>query len=100
MRGEQLRDAILGIGSPLVTDIQGRGLLLGIGLAEPVAGAVAARALRLGLIVNAANDRRIRIAPPLIIGDAEIAEFTRLFAEALDPFAADVAATPNDGAPV
>ncbi len=83
LRGEQLRTAILGIGSPLVTDIQGRGLLLGVGLADPVAGPVAARALALGLIVNAASDRRIRIAPPLIIGDAEIAEFTRLFAEAM-----------------
>ncbi len=83
LRGEQLRTAILGIGSPLVTGIQGRGLLLGVGLADPVAGTVAARALALGLIVNAASDRRIRIAPPLIIGDAEIAEFTRLFAEAM-----------------
>ena len=93
VRGEQLRAAILGIGSPLVTDIQGRGLLLGIGLADPVAGAVAARALALGLIINAASDRRIRIAPPLIIGDAEIAEFTRLFAEALASYQ-----NPNDGA--
>jgi len=84
VRGEQLRAAILGIGSPLVTDIQGRGLLLGIGLAGPVAGAVATRALSLGLIVNAAAENRIRIAPPLIIGDAEITEFTRLFAAALD----------------
>lgn len=84
VRGEQLREAILGIGSPLVTDIQGRGLLLGIGLTGPLAGAVATRALSLGLIVNAATDSRIRIAPPLIIGDAEILEFTRLFAAALD----------------
>jgi acetylornithine/N-succinyldiaminopimelate aminotransferase len=92
VRGEQLRAAIVGIGSPLVTDLQGRGLLLGIGLAEPVAGAVATRALALGLIVNAATENRIRIAPPLIIGDAEIADFTRLFAAALD------LPNPNDGA--
>ncbi len=31
---------------------------------------VAARALDAGLIVNAANEHRIRLAPPLIIGDA------------------------------
>ena len=93
MRGEQLRAAILGIGSPLITDVQGRGLLLGIGLTEPVAGAVAAKALALGLIVNAASENRIRIAPPLIIGDAEIAEFTTLFTNALSSFA-----DPNDGA--
>ncbi len=93
MRGEQLHEAILGIGSPLIADIQGRGLLLGIGLTEPVAGAITARALTLGLIINAASDRRIRIAPPLIIGDAEIEEFTRLFAEALASHS-----TSNDGA--
>jgi len=93
VRGEQLRAAILGLGAPLITDVQGRGLLLGIGLAEPVAASVAARALALGLIVNAASDRRIRIAPPLIIGDAEIAEFTRLFSDALATHA-----IPNDGA--
>ncbi len=93
LRGEQLRAAILGIESPLITDIQGRGLLLGIGLSAPVAGAVAARALAMGLIVNAASENRIRIAPPLIIGDAEVAEFTALFTRALSSIA-----DPNDGA--
>ncbi|MGN6273681.1 MAG: acetylornithine transaminase [Protaetiibacter sp.] len=83
-RGAELRARIELIGSPLVTDIQGRGLLLGIGLAEPVAGIVASRALDRGLIINAASEHRIRLAPPLIIGDAELHEFTRLFAEALD----------------
>jgi acetylornithine/N-succinyldiaminopimelate aminotransferase len=83
LRGEQLRSAILGIGSPLITDVQGRGLLLGIGLADPVAAAIASRALTLGLIVNAATDSRLRIAPPLIVGDAEINEFIRLFTAAL-----------------
>ena len=84
LRGEQLRSAIAGIGSPLVTDIQGRGLLLGVGLAAPVAGEVAKHALVHGLIVNAASESRIRLAPPLIIGDAEIAAFTPLFADALN----------------
>jgi acetylornithine aminotransferase len=83
-RGAELRARIELIGSPLVTDIQGRGLLLGIGLSEPVAGIVASRALDRGLIINAANEYRIRLAPPLIIGDEELHEFTRLFAEALD----------------
>jgi acetylornithine aminotransferase len=82
-RGAELRARIELIGSPLVTDIQGRGLLLGVGLAEPVAGIVASRALVRGLIINAANEYRIRLAPPLIIGDEELHEFTRLFAEAL-----------------
>ncbi|MCS0499353.1 acetylornithine transaminase [Protaetiibacter mangrovi] len=83
-RGAELRARIELIGSPLVTDIQGRGLLLGIGLSQPVAGIVASRALDRGLIINAANESRIRLAPPLIIGDDELHEFTRLFAEAID----------------
>lgn len=83
-RGLELRARIELIGSPLVTDIQGRGLLLGIGLSQPVAGIVASRALDRGLIVNAANEHRIRLAPPLIVGDDELHEFTRLFAEAID----------------
>lgn len=83
-RGAELRARVELIGSPLVTDIQGRGLLLGIGLSEPVAGIVASRALDRGLIVNAANEHRIRLAPPLIIGDDELHEFTRLFTEAID----------------
>jgi acetylornithine/N-succinyldiaminopimelate aminotransferase len=80
-RGAQLRDAISGL--PHVVEVRGRGLLIGVGLDGPIANAVASRALELGLIVNAANDTTIRLAPPLIIGDAEVAEFTDLFTAAL-----------------
>ncbi|MFP7760122.1 acetylornithine transaminase [Marisediminicola sp. LYQ134] len=83
-RGEQLRTAILALGSPLVTEVRGRGLLLGIGLAEPVANALSAAALDRGLIINAPNDSSIRLAPPLIIGDAEVDLFVELFAAALE----------------
>ena len=82
-RGEQLRAAISAIGSPLVTEVRGAGLLIGIGLSEPVAQTVVGNAMTLGLIVNAPNPTSIRIAPPLIIGDAEIAEFTTKFTQAL-----------------
>ena len=82
-RGEQLRAGILALGSPLVADVRGRGLLLGVGLTAPVAPAIVAEALRRGLIINAANDESIRLAPPLIIGDAEIDRFLGLFATAL-----------------
>lgn len=82
-RGIQVRAAIESLGSPLVGGVRGRGLLLGIALTRPVAGAVVAAAQNRGLIINAANDQTIRIAPALIIGDAEIAEFATLFADAL-----------------
>ncbi|ROS48570.1 acetylornithine transaminase [Frigoribacterium sp. PhB24] len=77
VRGDQLRAAVESIGSPLVREIRGNGLLIGLGLSKPVAARVAADALEAGLIVNAPNDSSIRLAPPLIVGDAEIAEFTQ-----------------------
>lgn len=83
VRGPQLRRRIEAIGSPLVEGTRGRGLLVGVALTAPVAGDVVAHAMRHGLIVNAANDTTIRIAPPLIIGDAEIDEFETRFARAL-----------------
>jgi acetylornithine aminotransferase len=87
-RGTEIRDRVLGLDSPLVKGVRGRGLLIGVGLAEPVAGAVVAEAMREGLIVNAANDSSIRIAPPLIIGDAEVDEFAARFERALRAVAA------------
>jgi acetylornithine/N-succinyldiaminopimelate aminotransferase len=74
---------VLGLGSPLVAGVRGRGLLLGVALTDPAAAAVSAAALDEGLIVNAANDATIRIAPPLNIGDAELDEFEARFSRAL-----------------
>ena len=82
-RGEQIRDIIERIDSPLVSEVRGRGLLLGIGLTEPVALQLAAAALAGGLIVNAANESSIRLAPPLIVGDAELVDFEDRFRAAL-----------------
>jgi acetylornithine aminotransferase len=81
LRGEQLRAAIAGL--PLVAEVRGSGLLIGVGLDKPVGPAVVAAAMSAGLIVNAPNDTSIRLAPPLIIGDAEVAEFVTKFTTAL-----------------
>ncbi|MEI5584986.1 acetylornithine transaminase [Agromyces sp. CCNWLW213] len=82
-RGAELRERVLAMRSPLVEGVRGRGLLVGIALNEPVAQALSAAALDAGLIVNAANDSTIRLAPPLIIGDDELDEFEARFARAL-----------------
>ena len=84
VRGRQLRDGIRAIGSPLIAEVRGHGLLIGIGLPDPIAKQLSAAALERGLIVNAANESSIRLAPPLIVGDDEIAEFLELFAAALE----------------
>lgn len=101
-RGVQLRTAIEGIGSGLVAEVRGRGLLLGIGLRHPVAGAVVAAAQQHGLIVNAANEETVRLAPALTIGDVEVDEFVQLFSRALhtveDSLLLDETHTPEEHA--
>jgi len=80
-RGSELREGVAGL--PLVAATRGAGLLIGIRLAAPVAAEVRAAAHERGLIVNAPSDDAIRIAPAYTIGDAEVAEFLELFAQAL-----------------
>ena len=80
---QALRAAIAGIASPLVAGVRGQGLLLGVELSAPVSGAVVAAALDAGLILNAPNESTIRLAPPLILTDADVADFAERFARAL-----------------
>ena len=92
-RGAQLRALLDGPlrqvpGGSLLGELRGEGLLIGVGLTEPVGHDIYHAALAHGLIVNAPNDSSIRIAPPLIVGDDEIAGFGERFTRAL----ADVAA--------
>jgi acetylornithine aminotransferase len=65
--GEQLRRGIEGLHHPMISQVRGAGLLLGIVLAEPVAASLTARLRDAGFLVNAAVPDVIRLAPPLII---------------------------------
>jgi acetylornithine/N-succinyldiaminopimelate aminotransferase len=56
-----------------VKEIRGRGLLAGLDLVPPVADAVAACRER-GLLVLTAGDNTLRLAPPLIVTDSEVAQ--------------------------
>jgi acetylornithine/N-succinyldiaminopimelate aminotransferase len=82
--GERLRAGILALNHPAITDVSGRGLLVGIGLAGPWAKDVAAAAFDGGLIINAAADDRLRLAPPLTIDDQDVDRFLDLFRTALE----------------
>ncbi|HEY0889968.1 MAG TPA: acetylornithine transaminase [Nocardioides sp.] len=69
--GEKLRDGLAA--DARVVEVTGEGLLIGVVLSEPRAEAVAAAALRAGFIVNNATPTRIRLAPPLVLTDDDVA---------------------------
>ncbi|WP_031515244.1 acetylornithine transaminase [Streptomyces sp. NRRL F-5123] len=70
-QGEKLRDGIEALGHPLVDHVRGAGLLIGIVLTEPVSARIQQAAQDAGFLVNAAVPGTVRLAPPLIVGDAE-----------------------------
>jgi acetylornithine/N-succinyldiaminopimelate aminotransferase len=82
--GALLRDGILALKHPAVTGVRGAGLLLGIALAGPQARQVADAALDAGFIVNPVAPDTIRLAPPLILTEAQAREFLAALPALLD----------------
>jgi acetylornithine aminotransferase len=80
--GAALRSGVGGDGR--VTEVRGRGLLIGLDLDRPVAAHVVDAAQRRGFIVNACSPERIRLAPPLVLTDDQAASFTSAWPEILD----------------
>jgi acetylornithine aminotransferase len=70
-RGEQLTQVLLSADG--VSNVEGRGLLLGAQLAEETAAAVVARAQERGFLLNNTGPARLRFAPPLTITETDIA---------------------------
>ncbi|MGP3969170.1 acetylornithine transaminase [Streptomyces sp. 6N223] len=89
--GERLRDGIWNLGHPLVDRVRGSGLLLGIVLTEPLAPRVQQAAQDAGVLVNAVAPDVVRLAPPLIIGDAEVDAFLATLPGVLDAVDVDAA---------
>ena len=79
--GEFLKSELIKIEG--VTEVRGRGLLLGIALEQDWAKEIANFLLAKGVLVNAPNVNTIRIAPPLIVTKAECAKFVKIFAEVM-----------------
>jgi len=68
---------------PGVSQVRGAGLLIGIELEITNAIEVARKLANAGVLVNAANSSTIRIAPALIVSDAQIKKFINTFREVL-----------------
>ena len=68
---------------PGVAEVRGRGLLLGIVLTANIAKELQIKLLEAGLLVNAATQNVIRIAPALVVTSAQIDEFAEIFKSSL-----------------
>jgi acetylornithine/N-succinyldiaminopimelate aminotransferase len=89
--GKEIATGIEALGHPLVTDVSGAGLMIGIGLASPVSAAVSVAAREAGYLVNNAVADRIRLIPPLVLTEAQAAEFLGALPAFLDAGAASAA---------
>lgn len=69
--GKRLSDGIAVLEHPLIADVRGAGLLIGIGLTAAVAPRVEARARAAGYLVNPAKPDVIRLAPPLVLTETQ-----------------------------
>jgi ornithine--oxo-acid transaminase len=84
-QGERLKSALAAIGSASVKEVRGRGLMVAVEL-HPDAGGARSRCerlQRLGLLCKETHETTIRIAPPLIVTDAEVDWIADQFAAVL-----------------
>ncbi|MGH3567572.1 MAG: acetylornithine transaminase [Pseudonocardia sp.] len=82
--GKGIATGIEEIGHPLVREVSGAGLLIGIGLTAPVSAAVVTAAREAGYLVNNTVPDRIRLAPPLVLTEAQAGEFLADLPKILD----------------
>ncbi|MEU0370286.1 acetylornithine transaminase [Streptomyces sp. NPDC006283] len=77
LKGAELRRGIEELRHPLVREVRGAGLLLGVGLAEPVAARVQRAAQDAGFLVTATGTSTVRLAPALTVMEEEIAALVK-----------------------
>ena len=81
-QGRRIVDALRVV--PGVVDVRGRGLMLGVELADGIdAREIYTDLLGLGLIVNAVTPSTIRLVPPITVTDDEIDEAVAMIAASL-----------------
>jgi ornithine--oxo-acid transaminase len=83
--GAKIMQGLRAISSPLIKEVRGRGLLIGIELTIP-ARRLSEAMLERGIAAKDTHENVLRIAPPLIIGEAEIDLLLHAFGDALASF--------------
>ena len=82
--GKQIAAEVTALHHPLVSSVSEAGLLIGIGLARPVSAQVATAAREAGFLINPPVPDRIRLAPPLVLTEAQAREFLSALPTILD----------------
>jgi acetylornithine/N-succinyldiaminopimelate aminotransferase len=83
-------------GTAGVSDIRGKGLMLGITLDRPC-GELVQRALAEGLLINVTAERVIRLLPPLVISDAQADQIVGTVSSLVKSFLAESGAQTRAG---
>lgn len=88
--GAMLRDGLAEqlAGVAGVVDVRGRGLMVGVELDRPC-GDLVGRALSRDLLINVTAGNRVRLLPPLVVGEAEVARIIEVVADEVADFLAD-----------
>jgi acetylornithine aminotransferase len=92
--GKEIVAEVIATGHPLIGSVSAAGLLIGIGLSAPVAAGIATAAQEAGFLVNAVVPDRIRLAPPLVLTEAQAQEFLSALPAILDEVGSDAPALP------
>jgi len=79
----RLRRGLEALAGPRVAGVRGRGMLLGVLVRGVKAGDVVVAARERGLLVNAIGDEVIRLAPALVLSEAEADQGVALLAAAI-----------------
>ena len=94
--GERLRHGVAGLAHPLVRQVRGVGLLLGVVLTAPAAPVLVESLRDKGFLVNAPVPDVLRLAPPLVLRAEQVDAFVTALRAALDELAA-TGAVPGAG---
>ncbi|MEE3436490.1 MAG: aminotransferase class III-fold pyridoxal phosphate-dependent enzyme, partial [Treponema sp.] len=85
--GQKIRDEISSWKNPLVVQVRGKGLMIGVQIKEGVKPFdIEVECMKSGLCVSTAGSDVVRFLPPLVISDKEIGEGLKIFKSVLEKF--------------
>lgn len=82
--GEVLRDSIKALNSVKISEVRGRGLMIGVEVSEGVSAKDIAKALlENGVAAGTSGEKALRLLPPFVMNEENIKEFIEIFEKVL-----------------